>query len=527
MMANVYHQKTTISLSWILLFRLLLGGMIFATGCSGKTESAAEGKPAKRPPTLVRVLPVTSIPVAPRVIVVGTIKAKRKSVIASGANGVVDLYHIDEGQWVKEGEPLSVLRMESTKRGIAEAQSVLSERKAFWEESKSSRPEEISEARFKMNAARQTRDTAKEHADRMKLAYTRKAINKDQYDDALERFSVADSLYSAVSAKFRQLELGPRKEKQDQAMYRHLAQQEHVLYLEAEKMKRTTKAPFPGYIVKEHSYVGQWLSKGDPVVTLAMLDEVDVVVNVDQNKLQHVLLGKEAEIRIPGYDLTEISTQSNQIHKGLILSETLTEIHLEDKNGLVHKISKSDIKTREIKPWTGRIMQIVPQSDWETGSRGFPVKVRVKNRFRTVTIPAALSPIGKKNHRKTPLLKEGMMATVTFHGRKVQTRLVPKDALVRTAHGIRLNLFRPLKPGSEIGSTIQLTVETGVNLGGRIQVTVKPRNPEESNVLVDGAMVVTEGGERLLPVQGNVKAQVGTESNAVKPGTKSKSNPKK
>ncbi|GAB4143153.1 MAG: hypothetical protein Tsb009_14050 [Planctomycetaceae bacterium] len=497
----------------------LLMGVSFGCGQGQEADSQAQSKPPRRPPTLVRARPVISHEISPEVTVVGTVVAKKRSVVASGANGVVEHYLVDEGQFVNKDDILSVLRMETSNRELDEARSILSERKAIWDESKSFRSEEIAEARFKMIATQKTRDSAKDHFNRIKSAFMKDAVNKDQYEEAMERYDVAEALYLAASEAYQRLRKGPRKEKQEQARFRYLAQQERVKFLEAEQKKRTTKAPFSGYVVKEHSYIGQWLSKGDSVATLAMLDEVDVVVNVDQKDLPHIQIGKMADVKIPGYDLTAITTKSNDSLSGLIVLETPDEIHLEREDGSIQKIAKSEILTRGPKPWTGRILQIVPQSEWQTGSRAFPVKVRIRNHFRNVSVPAETkNSAGRKSSspkmvkRRLPVLNEGMMATVTFRGRKVKTRLVPKDALVRTTHGFRINLFRPGKPGSNLGSTIQLTVRTGMSVGDHIQVSVQPKNPGDPADLTDGMLVVTEGGERLLPVQGNVQIRLGDTS---------------
>lgn len=474
------------------------------SGCS-KKAGEGEAKSGGRPPTLVRVQPITKVEVAPKVIVVGTVTAKRKSIVASGANGVVEVYQVDEGEWVKTGDVLSVLRMETSRRQVAEARSVADEREQIWEETKSSRPEEIAEARYKMEAARKTHEAAERHEARMKAALQRGAINEDQYEDAQERHKVAEAMLQAAAASYQRIKLGPRKEQREQARYRYLAQQERVAYLVAEQAKRTTKAPFAGYVTREHSYVGQWLSKGDPVATLAMLDEVDVVVNVDQKDLHHVHLGETADVEIAGYELTAITNQKQQTLIGILRTESLDSIQLETADGKVHTIARSEVASREVRPWKGRILQVVPKSEWETGSRGFPVKVRIRNRFRMMTVE---SPDGKTPPRKRrmPVLKEGMIAAVTFKGTKFPTLLAPKDALVRTTQGMRMNIFRPSQESPDLGSTVQVTVRTGVSVGERIEVTVVPSGKGEPTEISEGTEVVTEGGERLLPVQGNVKA---------------------
>ena len=110
--------------------------------------------------------------------------------------------------------------------------------------------------------------------------------------------------------------------------------------------------------MQEHTETGQWLAKGDTVVTLAdLLDEVHVIANVDQRDLANVQIGAKVSVHV----------------EGVVKQE-----------------------------WPGVVEAIIPRSEWATGSRSFPVKIVVKN--DTLTIDG----------RVQPLLTEGMLAHVTF-----------------------------------------------------------------------------------------------------------------
>ena len=80
-----------------------------------------------------------------------------------------------------------------------------------------------------------------------------------------------------------------------QAAARLEAQVKHVEFLKAELEKRTTKAPFDGFVVEEHTNAGQWLSKGAPVVTLADLKFVEVEVQVDQQYIDQIQPGESGD----------------------------------------------------------------------------------------------------------------------------------------------------------------------------------------------------------------------------------------
>lgn len=404
-------------------------------GC-GKGAAAAGGPPGGPPPALIRVKPAEQRQVEPKVVVVGSITPRHTSIVASGSDGQVEEFHVEEGQFVKKGTPLSVLRMKSTDLEILQAKSLLREREHELAEMETgSREEDKLEAKARMLVAKAAVENTAAKFERVDALFKRNAINKEEFDEAREKAEAAKQLLAAAEATWKRIEKGSRDEQIEQSRARAQAQKEHVEWLEAEKEKRTTLAPFDGFVVKEQTYLGQWLSKGDPVVMLAQMDDVDVVVNVDQGDLSSVQLGEKAAVRVLGCQQVD---------------------------------------------WTGEIVSIVPRSDWQAGSRGFPVKVRIRNK------PDDFS-------KSPPLLKEGMMAEVTFKGPGVDAVMVSKDALVRTSRGILVYAFVPDEKNPKAGSVRMIPVMTGVSDGNDIQVM--------GEGLAAGVPMVVSGAERLRPFQ--------------------------
>ena len=416
---------------------LVLGSVCaLATGCSGPTSEASGPPGGGRPPSQVRVAPVVQQDVHPEVIVVGNVVARRTSVVASGADGQVDQFLVREGDVVTEGQPLSVLRMVTTDLGIAEAEQVLAERQHELEELEAgSRAEERAEALARMEAAKVARDVAARKLERLENLAGRGAANLDDLDDARERAEAALKLFEAVEAQWKLVEAGPRSEAIAVARARRDAQQERVDYLKAEKNKRTTTAPFAGIVVEEQTERGQWLSKGAPVATVSdLLEEVHVIANVDQRALGNVQIGHQVEVVIEGAPQQE---------------------------------------------WKGTVLSIVPRSEWQSGSRSFPVKVSVPNQ---VTETAEGGVI--------PLLTEGMLARVTFVGPVRNAVLVPKDAVIRSEAG---SLVYAVIPGesSSSGKARPVPIVEGVSYNDSVELLEGELEP--------GMLVVVEGGERLQP----------------------------
>ncbi|MCH7989088.1 MAG: efflux RND transporter periplasmic adaptor subunit [Planctomycetes bacterium] len=496
--------------TYLILGALLVSGL---AGCGTSEAKQAAVKGAKgggsRPSALVSLATVEKRSIHPRVVVVGTVTPRAVSVVASGANGIVAEFKVERGQFVKKGDVLSVLRNKTTDLELGEAIAVLREREQKWKEMQKSRDEDIIEAQARMRAAAAVHKNAAQKLKRTQELAAQNAVNADELDDAIERAKAAEQAFLAAQANNDRVKAGPRIEQREQARFGFEAQKVHVAWLEAEKEKRTTKAPFDGYIVQDHTFVGMWLSKGDPIVTLNYLDTVDVVVNVDQRDLHNIQIGRQAEIRFPGHELTRIQTTDNREIVGVVRNETSQSIELvtgyvdqDERASRIFTIPRSEIFKLEKIPWQGEIVSIVPKSEWESGSRSFPVEVRVRNYFDTISS----SNNESMQKQLVPILKEGMMAEVIFEGPPLEALLVPKDALVRTTRGINIFVFTPVdnKQGN-LGRTVQVPVELGLSEGEWIQVHPKSDAADSSIPFGPGTKVVVEGGERLQPVQEGVQ----------------------
>jgi RND family efflux transporter MFP subunit len=400
---------------------------------------AAGGAPSQ-PPALVRVADVVRETVAPELRSLGNVRPRLVSIVASGADGIVAEFPVEAGDFVAAGTLLSRLRMEATDLELAGQEALLNERRAELEEITVPRAEDVAEAKARLQAAEVISEGAERRRGEQRALGQRGAANASEVKDAEDEYESALQELVAARAVYQRISTGARPEQIQQVQARCDAQQKHVEFLKAEREKRYTRAPFDGYVVEEHTNVGQWLAKGASVVTLARLDEVEVEVQVDQQFVDQVIPGRPVVLQIQG-------------------------------------TGRRDGLPRE---WSGLVQSVVPRSDWASGSRSFPVIIRIRNEFDTSTNP----PL--------PALREGMMAEATFEGQSVDALMVPKDALVRTSRGSFVFTLNPATPG-EPRSVQQVMVEVGISRGTMIQAI--------GDGLEAGQQVVTEGAERLRTFQ--------------------------
>ena len=139
--------------------------------------------------------------------------------------------------------------------------------------------------------------------------------------------------------------------------------------IDGSRSRLSIRAPFPGYVTKEHTEVGQWLVEGDPVVEVVRVDSVDVEVPVPEKYISQIEVG---------------ATQA-----------------------------RVTVGSLPGKSWPAPVHAIVLRAD--PRSRCFPVQVRLAN-------PRASDDV---------LLKPGMFARVALPtGGKGPALVVPKDAVV-------------------------------------------------------------------------------------------------
>lgn len=224
----------------------------------------------------------------PTVRLSGSVEARRSSLVASEVAGLVTELLAREGDLIPKGRPLVRLRRQDLELRLEVQQASLRE----------------AEARLDL-AARNLRRARELFADQV--------ISRQDLDNAV-------SEQTAWAGRVESL-------------------QAEIARVEDNLVQSQITAPFTGFVVEEHTQVGEWIGIGDPVAVLVDLEELEVVVELPERHFRSLGRGTPARI-------------SFEALPGLTV--------------------------------TGQVDAVIPQADRET--RTFPVKVRFSNRGHRVGV---------------------------------------------------------------------------------------------------------------------------------------------
>ena len=193
--------------------------------------AVAAEKTREQAPTPVHTARVKEGLVSQQVSTISTTEAFRKSTVAAEVSGRVEILHVQEGDFVKKGTPLVSLGSTDTSLRLKGAVA----------------GKEALKARFAL---------AEKELERVRNLKTTNSVAAKQYDEA----------YFNATSLARELE-------------RNTAELDRLEY---ELARKTVLAPFTGYIVQEHTQVGQWISVGGSIVTLVDLGTIRIKADLSE-----------------------------------------------------------------------------------------------------------------------------------------------------------------------------------------------------------------------------------------------------
>ena len=389
--------------------------LFFSVGCNSNEDEASKDSPVVRPIT-VRTAVVTRADITPDVRLVGTVTAIRRSTLGSRVEGFVTKVLVDEGDRVgmvndgkhEQGMPIALLDTEMISIEISAAQAQLEQlQQELAQLNAGSLPQEIAQAKARWDSAKDASEYADTRFLRAKSLTDSQAISNDKLESAKSVAFAAKQELIESRAAYELAVAGPRSEQIAQAVAKVKQQDQEIARLQTQLRYHTIRAPFDGYVVRKRTEIGQWLTRGAPVVELVGLDPIEVVVHVPETLVTQIETGDKVPLKFDA-----LPTDRNYLE--------------------------------------GTILGINASADQK--SRTFPVRIRLKN------------PMSNDHY----LLRDGMQARATLSGRPRSATLVPKDALVLGGPKPVVMVVEEQKNEQPIA--VKIEVEAGVSQAGLIEV---------------------------------------------------------
>ncbi len=398
----------------------------FATSCVACfvlfSAAMLHAQPGRGPAT-VAVGQVASVRQAGQQTFVGTMVPSRKSVIGTAVDGRVITMDLNPGDPVSAdktlstestfvGQPVTQLRTGTLEIEIGAAEIQLKLAEIAVEEMAASLPQELQSMRAQAAAAAARLRYSKTNYERLQRMGGG-AIAQGELEEARGQFQADQE--SANSARIDSEKMASvEKVKLSQERLRVLAAKQELKRLIDLKAKYTIRAPYEGLVTKKLTDVGEWVTKGQPMVEVVQLNPIEMIVNVPQKHISNLQLSVGA------------SDSSNPL---------MADITIDGWD----------------EPLKGVVKRVVAQGDLL--SRTFPVRIEIEN-----------EP-GPSGHRLQP----GMLgqAKLTI-GAEEEMLMVKKDALV--LNGSNVSVFKVVDSGEE-STVVPVAVGIGVSLNDWIQVT--------------------------------------------------------
>jgi len=252
--------------------------------------------PAQAPPSApVEVAKVEEETLQRPVSLVGWVEPDKRSVIASEVEGIVESFPAKEGMYVQKGDVLAEFNTRTIEIALDQARAGKRE----------------AEARY---------DMARKNLARFEELEKKGVASVQQYQDALTE-------KEAWGARIGQ-------------------QQAQIDSNEYNLAKSKITAPFSGYVVEEHTEVGQWVVKGGPVVEMIDTGTVDINIDMPERYVSKVKSGESVSVHfdaLPGTEtggvITSVVPQADSQTRTFPVKVTVDNAEGLIKSGMVSRVS--------------------------------------------------------------------------------------------------------------------------------------------------------------------------------------------
>lgn len=231
----------------------------------------------------------------------GNIEA-HESVVSFKVQGRIVELSVQEGQFVEQGELLARLDDDDYRQQVSVDEATVRTREAELELAMAgSRTQEIQAAKQSLIDALADLELKRTEFKRRQALLTEQGVSREDVDSAATQLKRAQATYERVKHTYDQIVEGTRKE--EIAVRRaNLELAREALKMSRVKLAYTVlSAPVSGVVLVRQAELGEVVSPGTPVVTIADIDHLWMRGYINETDLGRIRWGQPASVRTDTY----------------------------------------------------------------------------------------------------------------------------------------------------------------------------------------------------------------------------------
>jgi HlyD family secretion protein len=209
---------------------------------------------------------------------------------------------VDEGQPVREGQPIALLDRVELSQQVALQRAELNAAEADLAELLAgNRPEEIEQGRAALSVANSEVERAAADHRRARELYQHGIVSVRDFEIRQADYDVAQAKLRDATERLRLLEKGPRQEKIAQARARVEAARQALAKTLTQLGYTTVPSPLTGVVISKNVEPGEYVAAGTPIVTVGDLEHIWLRSYVNETDLGRVKLGQTVHVTTDTY----------------------------------------------------------------------------------------------------------------------------------------------------------------------------------------------------------------------------------
>jgi len=275
--------------------------VLLVTGCQ-KPGGEQEAAPVR---TNVEVWQVVTARMVDEVTLPGVVEPVTSVIVSSEAAGKVEKLLVKEGDEVKKNQLLMKIDGTDLALTVDQAAARVRELEAVIREIKSgARPEELSQLKAAVDAARSARDLAAEQAKRRKKLFEDGFVAQEHYDSTKTALTAAEKRLEQAQESLNLAEKGARAETIEASEARLASARTALEFAKRAHEKIEVRSPLTGVVDEKFVEEGELVNPGKKLFRIITADKVKVVVWTPERVMTEILAGEKVKLHFDAFDKT-------------------------------------------------------------------------------------------------------------------------------------------------------------------------------------------------------------------------------